>query len=425
MSTPTAAEPFTPVDDPDPATPGDPFTRLHYRYGQLLGAEDFSAEQRYFLLRSRLHNAALHGWGTVWGLGIGHQESETRLTLSCTPGLAIDALGREIHVPQAVCLDITGLAATRFWADLAPPPPVPPAAGDGEGDEEGEGDGGEEAEAGRRRRVYVVLRYRACLTEPAPAIAQPCAGADAGLAPSRIADGYRLCLEAAAPEAAGLPVRDLAAAADAAHDVRERLLAHILAADPPPARLWSGADDAPLLLAVLDLEPVGEPAERVRLAGPIDNGVRALLPAVQAVADLALGIRLESRDPAVRFQAAAVSARAGEGADAGRMRVEIRTTRPVLAASLAPGSVRVLRFDAAAGQWVEPAVLARDASAAGLALTIDEDWPAGTPFQAWLAGSGPLALLDADGRPLAGAVGEAVPAGSGRDAALFATHSTP
>lgn len=415
MSTPTAAEPFTPVDDPDPATPGDPFTRLHYRYGQLLGAEDFTAEQRYFLLRSRLHNAALHGWGTVWGLGIGHQESETRLTLSCTPGLAIDALGREIHVPQAVCLDITGLAATRLWADLAPPPPAPPAAGDE----------GAEAEADRRRRVYVVLRYRACLTEPAPAIAQPCADAQAGLAPSRIADGYRLCLEAAAPESAGLPVRDLTTAADAAHDVRERLLAHILAADPPPARLWSGADDAPLLLAVLDLEPVGEPAERVRLAGAIDNGVRALLPAVQTVADLALGIRLESRDPVVRFQAAAVSARAGDGADAGRMLVEIRTTRPALAASLAPGSVRVLRFDATAGQWIEPAVLARSAGAEGLALTVDEDWPAGTPFQVWLAGSGPCALLDADGRPLAGTVGEAVPAGSGRDAALFATHSTP
>jgi hypothetical protein len=24
-------------------------------------------------------------------------------------------------VPQKVCLDITGLASTRFWADLAPP----------------------------------------------------------------------------------------------------------------------------------------------------------------------------------------------------------------------------------------------------------------------------------------------------------------
>lgn len=420
MSTPTAAELFLPIDDADPATPGDPFTRLHYRYGQLLGAEDFTAEQRYFLLRSRLHNAALHGYGTVWGLGVGHQEADTRLTLTCAPGLAVDALGREIHVPRSVCLDISGLGSTRFWADLAPPPAIPAAVGV----DDSESDGEEEAEADRRRRVYVVLRYRACLTEPAPAIAQPCAGADAGLAPSRVSDGYRLCLEATVPTLAGLPVRDLTTTVDAPRDARARLLAHILTAEPPPARLWSGADDAPLLLAVIDLEPVGDPAERVHLAGPIDNGVRALLPAVQAVADLALGIHLESRDPTARFQAAAPHARAGDGADLGRMLIEVPTTRPVLTASLVPGSVRVLRFDAAAGQWVEPVLLAHSTSASGLALTVDEDWPAATPFQVWLAGSGPVALLDVDGHPLAGAVGEVVPAGSGRDAALFAIHPT-
>ena len=75
MSSPSSAElsvgSFTPLDDLDPATPGDPFTRLHYHYGQLLGAEDFNTEQRYFLLRSRLHNAVLHGFGTVWGLKVG------------------------------------------------------------------------------------------------------------------------------------------------------------------------------------------------------------------------------------------------------------------------------------------------------------------------------------------------------------------
>ena len=99
-------------------------------------------------------------------------------------------------------------------------------------------------------------------------------------------------------------------------------------------------------------------------------------------------------------------------------------TRPPLAASLGAGAVRVLQFDATAGQGLEPAVLTRAASSTGLALTVDADWPAGTPFQVWLAGSGPAALLDTEGHPLAGAVGEVVPAGSGRDAALFAIHPT-
>ena len=99
MSTPTAAETFIPLDDLDPATPGDPFTRLRYSYGQLLGAEDFTTEQRYFLLRSRLHNAALHGFGTVWGLKVGSQENETTLTLTCDTGLEMCIRDRHITGP--------------------------------------------------------------------------------------------------------------------------------------------------------------------------------------------------------------------------------------------------------------------------------------------------------------------------------------
>ena len=162
MSTMTA-ETFAPLDDQDPATPGDPFTRLRYHYGQLLGAEDFETEQRYFLLRSRLHNALLHGAGTAWGLRVREQVSTepAGLRLICDPGLAIDALGREIYVPQRVCLDLTGLAATPFWGDLAAPPAAP-----------GEADG-EEEDPDPRRRVYVVLSYRACLSAPVPAVTPP------------------------------------------------------------------------------------------------------------------------------------------------------------------------------------------------------------------------------------------------------------
>ncbi len=410
MSTPTAAEIFTPLDDLDPATPGDPFTRLRYSYGQLLGAEDFTTEQRYFLLRSRLHNAALHGFGTVWGLKVGSQENETALTLTCDTGLAIDPLGREVYVPQKVCLDITGLVATHFWGDLAAPPPAP---------------GAEAGADSPLRRVYVVLRYRACLTEQVPAITQPCSGQDAGLAPSRVLDGYRLCLEATAPDLTGLPVRDITARANPPADLRTRLLEHIIDPDtPPPARLWSGADDAPLLLAVLDLEPVGTPVERVKLSGAIDNSVRALLPAVQSVADLALGIHLEAAGGIPRFQAGRLQSRAGEGADAARSFIEIATTRPLMAASVAPGSVRVLRFDEANKQWMPVPVASQTPSATGLSLVIDEVLPPGAPVQVYLLGTGAEALLDTTSQALAGAIGEVVPPGTGRDACLFAIHPT-
>ena len=429
MSTPSSADTFAPLDDIDPATPGDPFTRLHYHYGQLLGAEDFNTEQRYFLLRSRLHNAVLHGFGTVWGLKVGFIETETALRLTCDAGLAIDALGREIHVPQKVCLDITGLASTRFWADLAPPPSVhtlpsdaglhrPDAPVHTPVDIERPRDIGDDP----RRRVYVVLRYRACLTELAPAVVQPCSDQDAALAPSRVNDGYRLCLEAAPPDGAGLPIRDITTRPAPSADPRERLLDLILTPPTDLARLWSGADEAPLLLAVLDLQPVGTPAERVKLDGPIDNSVRALLPHVQAVADLALGIHLENTSSPQAFQATGVSAAAGTGADAGRMVVSVATTRPVLPASLGDASVRVLRFDAAAGKWIEPAVTARVATAGGLSVTVDETWADATPYQVCLAGTGAAALLASSNAPLAGAAGETVPAGTGRDACLFATY---
>ena len=98
-------------------------------------------------------------------------------------------------------------------------------------------------------------------------------------------------------------------------------IAGVAIAPGPLERFWSGADDAALLLASLDLEAVNMPAnaelQPVRLvqAKPVasnpDNSVRAVLPAVQAVADLAFGIRLEgpAGNAGALFQAEAVSAR--------------------------------------------------------------------------------------------------------------------
>lgn len=417
MSTPLTAETFTPLTDSDPATPGDPFTRLRYHYGQLLGAEDFETEQRYFLLRSRLRNALLHGMGAVWGLEVRAEETTdpAGLRLTCEPGLAIDALGREVYVPQRVCLDVTGLAATPFWADLAPPPAPVAEVGDG-----GDGDDGEPPPE-PRRRVHVVLSYRACLSAPVPAVTPPCSDSDAALVHSRVLDSYRICLQAEAPPDPATTQRDVTRL-QTPPGPRGRLLDLILDPGLDLARFWAGADEAPLLLAVLDLEPVGNPVERVQLSGVVDNGVRALLPSVQAVADLALGVRLDGAPGAPAFQALGLSAAAGSGADAGRMLVTVGTTAAVAQASLDdPQSARVLRWDGAG--WQEPTLVRREVVPTGILLVVDEDWTAVTPYQVLLAGTGPHALLDTQGRLLAGVVGEAVPPGSGRDACLSASFN--
>jgi hypothetical protein len=419
MSTPLTAETFTPLDDLDPATPGDPFTRLRYHYGQLLGAEDFETEQRYFLLRSRLHNALLHGMGTVWGLRVRAEETAdpAGLRLICEPGLAIDALGREVYVPLSVCLNVSGLAATPFWADLAPPPAAPPAAG------EGGGEGGGEEAPDPRRRVYVVLSYRACLSAPVPAVTPPCTDSDASLVHSRVLDGYRICLQAEAPPDPAATQRDVTRLAGPPGP-RERLLDLILHPTLDLARFWGGADEAPVLLAVLDLEPVGNPVERVKLSGAVDNGVRALLPAVQAVADLALGVRLDGAPGPAAFQALGLTAVAGTGADAGLMLVTVATTATLDPGTLAdPQAARLLRWDAAGPGWKEPAIDRREVAPTGILIVVKEDWTTSTAYQVLLAGSGAHALLDTQGRLLAGAVGEALPAGSGRDACLSATFN--
>jgi hypothetical protein len=46
------------------------FRRLNYFYGQMLGAQDFQAEQNFFREKLQLHNRCLHGYGVVCGLQI-------------------------------------------------------------------------------------------------------------------------------------------------------------------------------------------------------------------------------------------------------------------------------------------------------------------------------------------------------------------
>ncbi|WP_270938271.1 hypothetical protein [Falsiroseomonas oryzae] len=386
---------FAPLEDDDPARPGDPFSRLRYHYGQLLGAEDFAAEQRYHVLRERLLTATLHGHGTVWGLRVTAREdaASNAVQLVCAPGLAVDALGRLIHVEQEVCLDVTGLALAPFWSDLSPPPG---------------------AEAGSRaRRAFVVLSYRACLADEVPAIAPPCSDSGEAMAHARLLDRWRLCLAAEAPPDPHPLARD--GSALPAGDLRAALLEFILSPPAELSRFWSGGDEAPLLLATVDLEPVGDPAERTRLVAGPDNAVRALLPDVQTVAAVASGARLIGAGAAAAFALDGATA----ASDGSAVTVTARFSRPPQAASVSPDSLRVFRFDPGSG-WVEAATVSRTSTGNEVAILLGEDWTAETTWQLVAIGAGPAPLLDAEGNPLGGVVGQ--PQGraptAGRDASL-------
>lgn len=440
---------FQPVTDRDPATPGDPLSRLRFHYGQCLSAEDFEAEQRYFVLRQRLHNALLHGVGTVWGLAIRRKDPppEGGDQLICEPGMAIDPLGREIWVLQPLCLDLAAVE-TSFWAQLISTDP--------------------EDSAGPQRRAYVVLRYEACLIDEVPVIPLPCSDDHDGLAASRLRDSFRLCLEAEAPPDPYATVRDISRRLRPA-EPRQRLLRHALNDPPLPTplapleRFWSGADDAALLLATLDLKAIGTPTDSsqpVQLlpataaAANPNNDVRAVLPAVQALADLALGIRLEGASAAATpFQVLGVTAtaitatgtRISAGGVAEAMRLELQLSERVLVdpdpaatTDALKQAVQLLLWDESTSKWLEVTdssssavifewAVSNATEPPAIRLKLKPAWLALTTFQVGLKGTGAAALLSntLSPQPLAGVAGEIVPPGSGRDAHLFSTYTPP
>ena len=77
--------------------------RVRYVDGQILSAADFQAEQQYLLDRHRLHNLSCHGLGVISGLKVSVStdgSADDSVTVHVSPGLAIDCLGDELHVPQ-------------------------------------------------------------------------------------------------------------------------------------------------------------------------------------------------------------------------------------------------------------------------------------------------------------------------------------
>ncbi len=111
------------------ADPSDPTAdrlrsdRLHYATGELLGADDFQAEQLYH--RRQLARALLFlvGSGTLGGLKVvvepqrgGNPADVSEVNLVVRPGIAIDRAGRLIEVPAPACLRL------RRWFDFIADP---------------------------------------------------------------------------------------------------------------------------------------------------------------------------------------------------------------------------------------------------------------------------------------------------------------
>src|SRR4051794_1224308 len=137
-----------------------PFLALYYQFGMLLGVDDFLIEQQYHSGKMRLHNAWLHRAGVVHGYDVqlDLQHGEIRVTA----GLALDAAGNELHLEADACVNVAEwYAKHKSDADFAE---IAPGVFD----------------------AHVEISFKACLTRQIPALIDPCDGATAGTAYSRI-----------------------------------------------------------------------------------------------------------------------------------------------------------------------------------------------------------------------------------------------
>ena len=154
-------------------TPGstaglDPRKRVNYQLGLVLGEDEFRQDQ--FHHRERDHHAtrALHGYGTVSGLGVSYDDATGRLHVA--PGLAVDPAGHLICVPVEYCASLSDWLRDHAESDEVSgglPPSLP---------------------------VYVVLCWTECETDDVPIPADSCLSAEDSRAASRIKDSFELRL---------------------------------------------------------------------------------------------------------------------------------------------------------------------------------------------------------------------------------------
>ncbi|HEY0006837.1 MAG TPA: hypothetical protein VGB17_18805 [Pyrinomonadaceae bacterium] len=171
---------FMPRVSPAVATP-DPSKHVNYTLGMVLGVDDFTQEFAYLSGRDQWLARDLLGYGTVSGLKVRIETSDKGPRVLVEPGVALSPTGQLIRVSPAQCAYLNQWLAANKDAlakhrhAIASPP-------------------------GDHLRLFVVLCYRACATEMTPIPGEPCRSEDELMAPSRLADDFRLELRFEPPD---------------------------------------------------------------------------------------------------------------------------------------------------------------------------------------------------------------------------------
>ncbi len=422
-----------PIED-DAVLPVSPFYALRYQFGMLLGVEDFDGAQAYPRGKMRLHNAWLHGPGVAWGFGVtapprAPGDPALSGSIEVDPGLAFDAMGHELHLDAAACVNVGAwYAAHKDDPDVKA---VAKVAASGAVD----------------LALRVEVRFKACLTRQVPAMAEPCDGGATATAYSRAFETVEIKLVAGAAERppaqyhrlrllfgldatkspAGGAEADVAAAraaiaaasdADAEFLGQFRRLAALdeielgpgKRADGTPSLLFPVADDAPIVLANLGVHLEPATAGLAMTTVEIHPEIRPTHVATSTIQEL-------------NCCAARAADAGGPRADPSSVARQDKTItfaldRPLQPASVAPDAFTVMEFDEANG-WsgLDIGSASFDAVTKRVKVVLKEA-PQAKLVRLVARGTGPAPLLGADLVPFAGAIGG--PPGSQQDGNDFA-----
>jgi hypothetical protein len=152
----------------------DPDSRVNYARGMVLGLGEFQQEQLYFLQKDYVHERALHGYGTGYGLHVSVTPAGSDFQVQVDPGMGIDQWGREFVLRCAQCAQLGAwLAAQEQQNPGTIAANLDPSGG---------------------LTVYVVASYDSCLDDLVPLPGQPCSSSAQTQVPSRIRDAADVTL---------------------------------------------------------------------------------------------------------------------------------------------------------------------------------------------------------------------------------------
>ena len=401
-----------------------PFTAVNYHFGMLLGVDDFETEQAFAHGKMRLHNAWLHREGVVWGFGVEADLPSAEIRVE--PGLALDPVGRELHLDARACVNVGA------WYDAHRDDPDLSAT---------EGAGGDVS-----FDAHVIARFRACLTRPVPAFADPCEAATSetaysrifetvelllvpGLAPATIDPYHRLRLlfglvDPDTEEGGAVTAGDQEVLDAVTDDVRALLVAFRRfaaldgidlqpsapgdAPDDESAGIFPAPDATPLVLANVQGITLHRAGDAWTLtAADVDPTVRATHVATRTIQEL-----LCARGGAVAAGGAPVSLppdAGGPRVDRSSVAISERTItmavdKPVDAATVDPEAFRVASLGDSGWKHIKVASADFDEATSTVTLKLRTD-PGADPVRITAQGTGINPIVGTDLVPLAGEVG--------------------